>query len=63
MKFKIEDFQSEKSVGKSEMDVKFTLKVSIRGRQQEGPFESFRIETALVKGPDRMWYLKRGTLL
>jgi hypothetical protein len=63
LKFKIEDFQSEKSVGKSEMDVKFVLKVSIRGRQQEGPFESFRIETALVKGPDRMWYLKQGTLL
>jgi hypothetical protein len=62
LKFQVEDFRSEKSGGKSEIEADFTVRVLIRGRQQEGPIESFRLGISLVKGPDRMWYLDKGTL-
>ncbi len=62
LKFQIEDFKSEKSAGLSSIGVKFTLKVSIRGQQADGPVATLRIETSLVKGPDKMWYLNDGTL-
>jgi len=62
LKFQVVDFKSEKSAGLSAIDVTFTVNVSVRGRQGEGPFESVKVETSLVKGPDRMWYLDRGTL-
>lgn len=62
LKFQVENFKSEKSAGKSEIPATFTVLVSVRGRQQEGPVESVRVSSTLVKGPDRMWYLNKGTL-
>jgi hypothetical protein len=62
LKFQVEEFQSHKSAGRVQIDVTFTVRVYIRGRQQEGPVETFRVRTSLVRGPDRMWYLDRGTL-
>ncbi len=62
LKFEVGDFKSEKSQGKTSVDAKYTLKVWIRGRQGEGPIASYRVETGLVKGQDRMWYLDEGFL-
>ena len=62
LKFVIDDFQAEKSAGKTELGATFTVHVLVRGKHAAGPVESFRVETTLVKGPDRMWYLDRGTL-
>lgn len=62
LKFQIVDFRSEKSAGKSEIDAKFTVRVSVRGRSREAPIEEVRVSVSLVKGPDRMWYLDKGTL-
>jgi len=39
-----------------------TVKVSVRGQQDDGPVETFSIQATLIKGPDNMWYLDRGTL-
>ena len=62
LKFEVSDFKSDKSQGKSSVDAKYTLNVTIRGRQGEGPLASYRMETSLVKGQDRMWYLDKGYL-
>ena len=62
LKFEVGDFKSEKSVGKTSVDAKYTVKVFIRGRQGDGPIASYRVETGLVKGQDRMWYLDKGFL-
>lgn len=62
LKFTVQDFRSDKSAGKSEITVKYTVAVSVRGKQTAGPFETIKVEADLVKGPDRMWYLERGTL-
>ncbi len=62
LKFQVSDFRSEKSAGKTEIEAAFTVSISVRGRSQDGPVEEFRVTTTLVKGPDRMWYLDKGTL-
>jgi hypothetical protein len=62
LKFQVDDFKSEKSSGLSKIDVKFVVKILIRGRLQEGPVEVIRASMSLVKGPDNMWYLDKGTL-
>ena len=62
LKFVIEDFKSEKSAGKSAIDVTFAVAVFVRGRQADGPVETLRVSASLVKGPDKMWYLDHGTL-
>jgi hypothetical protein len=62
LKFQVEDFKAEKSAGKTDIEATYTVKVSVRGRVAEGPVETVRVRTTLVKGPDRMWYLDRGTL-
>ncbi|HMB07081.1 MAG TPA: hypothetical protein VKP69_25530 [Isosphaeraceae bacterium] len=62
LKFQVEDFRAEKSAGKTSLPAKFTVKVYVRGRQDAGPIASYRVETGLVKGPDKMWYLNDGTL-
>ena len=62
LKFEVGDFKSDKSQGKTSVDAKYTVKVWIRGRQGEGPIASYRVETSLVKGQDRMWYLDEGFL-
>lgn len=60
--FKIDDFQSEKSAGKSIIDVKCAVLIYVRGKKSEGPIESVRLNIGLVKGPDAMWYLNKGIL-
>jgi hypothetical protein len=62
LKFQVEDFRADKSAGKTSLPAKFTIRVFVRGQQDSGPIASYRIETGLVKGPDRMWYLNDGTL-
>ena len=62
LKFVVEDFKSEKSAGKSALDVSYAVSVFVRGRQAGGPVETVRVEASLVKGPDKMWYLDHGTL-
>lgn len=60
--FEVEDYRGDKSAGKSRVEVKFTLKISIRGQRQAGPVSSVAGQMSLVRGPDKMWYLESGTL-
>jgi hypothetical protein len=60
--FEVENFRGDKSAGKSQVLVHFTLKISVRGRRQAGPISSIPGEVGLVRGPDKMWYLESGTL-
>ena len=60
--FEVENFRGEKSYGKSRVEVKFALKISIRGQRQAGPIASIPGQVSLVRGPDKMWYLESGTL-
>jgi hypothetical protein len=60
--FEVENYRADKSSGKSQVEVKFTLKISIRGQRQAGPIASIPGQTSLVRGPDKMWYLESGTL-
>jgi hypothetical protein len=62
LKFEVGDFKADKSQGKTSIAARYTVNVWIRGRQGEGPLRSFRVETSLVKGQDRMWYLNEGSL-
>ena len=62
LKFQVEDFRAEKSAGKTTLPAKFTVNVFIRGEQSSGAVGSYRVDTGLVKGPDKMWYLNDGTL-
>jgi len=62
LKFQIEDFRSEKSAGLTNINVSYTVNVSIRGQQDGGLVSSVKIAMSLVKGSDRMWYLNIGTL-
>jgi hypothetical protein len=59
--FTVADFRSEKSAGLSAIDVAFQLRIAAR-ETPEAPLASYQVEMGLVKGPDRMWYLNRGTL-
>ena len=40
----------------------YTVEVSLRDREAEGPIASTRVSTTLSRGPDRMWYLDDGRL-
>jgi hypothetical protein len=60
--FKVDEFKSEKSAGQSALDAKFTVRVFLRGHQDEGPIDTIRVDSTFVRGPDKMWYLNRGTL-
>lgn len=62
LKLQVADFRSEKSAGRTEIEVSYAVRVSVRGRSAEGPVAEFPMKATLVKGPDRMWYLDRGTL-
>jgi hypothetical protein len=62
LKFQVTGFKSAKSSGLSAITVSYVLEVYARGRTGDGPLASFPVETSLVKGPDRMWYLDLGTL-
>jgi hypothetical protein len=60
--FEVENYRAEQSAGKSQVDAKLTLKISIRGQRQAGPVASIPGQISLVRGPDKMWYLENGTL-
>jgi len=60
--FDVADFKAEKSAGMVRINADFTVKVSVRGRRQAGPIDTFPMRIALVRGPDKMWYLEDGTL-
>ncbi len=60
--FEVEDFKADKSSGKVRIDAEFRLKVSVRGQRTSGPIHGFPLKIALVRGPDKMWYLESGTL-
>jgi hypothetical protein len=60
--FEVVDYRGDKSAGRSRIDAQFTVKVSVRGHRQAGPIGSFPMQIALVRGPDKMWYLENGTL-
>jgi hypothetical protein len=60
--FLIEEFRSEKSGGKTEIEGRFKVKVFIRGRRSQGPIRSFAVARSFARGPDSMWYLDDGTL-
>jgi hypothetical protein len=60
--FEVADYRGDKSAGQSRVDVRFTLRISIRGRRQAGPISSLPAQVSLVRGPDKMWYLESGTL-
>ena len=60
--FMVADFKAEKSAGMTRVDADFTVKVLVRGQRQAGPIHTFPMRIALVRGPDKMWYLEDGTL-
>lgn len=60
LEFKVDDFQADKSAGKTALDADFTVVVSVRGRST--PIASFKQTAGFVKGPDKMWYLNDGRL-
>ena len=63
LRFQVENFNSDKSVGQTTLLAKYTLKV-FKGDPAPGNKElaAFQISARVVKGPDRMWYLSSGTL-
>jgi hypothetical protein len=60
--FEVAEYRGDKSAGQTRVEAKFTLKIAIRGRRQEGPISSIPAAIELVRGPDNMWYLDSGTL-
>lgn len=62
LRFLVDEYSADKSTDRTEVNASFTVRILVRGRQAEGPVESIRVQTSLVRGPDRMWYLDRGTL-
>ena len=60
--FRVTEFQGEKSAGRSEMDVRFKLKVLVSDREDEKPVLAVVLQRSFVRGPDEMWYLDDGTL-
>lgn len=61
LSFSIAEFQSAKSSGLTEIDVKFVINVFLKKRPAR-PVATYPVAMGLVKGPDRMWYLNQGTL-
>ncbi len=62
LRFVVADFQSDKSAGRSALDARFTLNVFLGDESGKEPIRSYWTKTGLIKGPDRMWYLNKGTL-
>jgi len=62
LKFTVEDFRSEKSAGQTSVEATYVVKVVVRGKNGEGPIHSIKVTSRFTKGPDRMWYLDKGTL-
>jgi hypothetical protein len=62
LRFAVEDFRAEKSAGLITVTATYTVCVFHRDASSASPVDTFAIEATLVKGPDRMWYLGKGTL-
>jgi hypothetical protein len=62
LKFVVEDFRSAKSGGETSIAAAYTVKVLRRDDETPTPLATFRIESSLTRGPDRMWYLDQGPL-
>jgi hypothetical protein len=60
--FKVAQFRSEKSVGKSVLDARYQIQVFRATGQDADPHATYSDQMTLVRGPDRMWYLGKGTL-
>ena len=60
--FEVDGFKADKSAGKVRIDADFTLKVWVRGQRKAGAIHVIPMTIALVRGPDKMWYLEDGTL-
>jgi hypothetical protein len=60
--FEVADFKADKSSGMVKIDAEFTLKIWVRGQRKNGVIHAIPIKIALVRGPDKMWYLENGTL-
>jgi hypothetical protein len=60
--FEVAEFKAEKSAGLVRIDAQYTLKVSVRGQRSSGAIHVIPMTIALVRGPDRMWYLEDGML-
>jgi hypothetical protein len=60
--FEVDGFKADKSAGKVRIDAEFTLKVWVRGQRKAGAIHVIPMTIALVRGPDKMWYLEDGTL-
>ncbi len=60
--FEVDGFKADKSAGKVKIDAEFTLKVWVRGQRKAGAIHVIPMTIALVRGPDKMWYLEDGTL-
>jgi hypothetical protein len=60
--FEILDFTAEKSAGKARIEAEFKVSVSVRGKRRAGALVTIPMKCALVRGPDKMWYLENGML-
>jgi hypothetical protein len=60
--FEVAEFKADKSAGLVRIDADFTLKVWVRGQRKAGAIHVIPMTIALVRGPDKMWYLEDGTL-
>ena len=60
--FEVTEFKADKSAGLVRIDADFTLKVWVRGQRKAGAIHVIPMTIALVRGPDKMWYLEDGTL-
>jgi len=60
--FEVADFRADKSAGQIRIDAEFALKVWVRGKRGLGAIQVIPLKIALVRGPDKMWYLEDGTL-
>jgi HAMP domain-containing protein len=62
LRFQVIGFKAAKSAGLTQVTASYVVEVFIRGRTSAGPLATYRVQTSLVRGPDRMWYLDLGTL-
>lgn len=61
LEIRIADYKADKSAGKDALRARFTVQVFRAGAADAGPVASYRDSMNLTRGPDRMWYLDRGT--
>jgi hypothetical protein len=60
--FRVVDFNSDKSAGRTWVEAGYQVTIVSRAAESGKPIRQVNVVTSLVKGPDRMWYLDRGTL-